>query len=101
MFPIAHAVIIEYQLLRTTEAVFERKGYRLLTNNCQHFYIDVVTELNHVWPEAVTPAAVDEVRSSGTSLTAIAGALRRDRLEYPRPEPARYTNQGRPRISID
>lgn len=101
VFPIAHAVVTEYQLLRAAEAVFERKGYRLLTNNCQPFCIEMVTELNRVWSEGVPPAAVHEVLSRGTSFTAIAGALRRDRLEYPRPEPARYTHQGRPRISID
>ncbi|KAI8945747.1 hypothetical protein F4801DRAFT_567243 [Xylaria longipes] len=101
VFPIAHAVVSEYQLLRAAEAVFERKGYRLLTNNCQHFCIDVVTELNRVWPETVPPAAVHEVRSRGTSLTNVVGALRRNRVQHLQADPARHTNQDRRRISID
>jgi hypothetical protein len=100
VFPIAHAAVTESQLTRAAEEVFQRKGYRLLTNNCQHFCIDVVTELNRVWPHSVPPEAVIDVASRGTTITNLTRWVRRDRLNDPRAQQAEEHDGSRERISI-
>ncbi|KAG8159871.1 hypothetical protein KVR01_010508 [Diaporthe batatas] len=79
-FPIANTYVSEYQLMRAAQTVFDRKEYRTLTNNCQHFCIDVITELNQIWPECVTAQAVKDVATRGTIFTKTTRFLKMDRL---------------------
>lgn len=83
-FPIPNTYVSEYQLMRAAQAVFDRKGYRTLTNNCQHFCIDVVTELNQIWPECVSAQAIKDVENRGTIFTKTTRFLKMDRLEQAR-----------------
>lgn len=65
---ITGAVISERQLREAADAVFYREGnsYHMLTNNCQHFCLDVVTWLHQHYPNSVSAAAVKECAGKGT-----------------------------------
>lgn len=43
----------------------------MLTNNCQHFCIDVVTWLHHHYPSSVTKDAIKDWEGRGTKPVAI------------------------------
>lgn len=105
-FAIPGAIVTENQLRRTAETVFDRKGYRSLTNNCQHFCIDVLIELNRNWPDSVTAQAVAEVQARGTKFTKMTTFLKRTRVKPHQsgdrpPSISSGSQQERPRFSID
>ncbi|KAJ4392953.1 hypothetical protein N0V93_002157 [Gnomoniopsis smithogilvyi] len=67
------AEITESQLKEAAEAVFYRKGntYHMLTNNCQHFCIDVVTWLHYRYLESVSRDAIKDCEGKGTKPIAL------------------------------
>lgn len=67
------AEVSEDQLRRAAEAVFYRPDntYHLLTNNCQHFCIDVVTWLHQYYPNAVSQDAITDCEGKGTKPVAL------------------------------
>uniref|UniRef100_A0A1Y1MAD1 PPPDE domain-containing protein n=1 Tax=Photinus pyralis TaxID=7054 RepID=A0A1Y1MAD1_PHOPY len=99
-FPIANAFVTLPQLRRAAEEVFKRKSYNLLTNNCQHFCIDVVTYLHQIYPQSVPRSAVDDVLARAQGLTNISYMLRRTQLHEEGTD--EESDRGdRPRFSID
>ncbi|PPJ49692.1 hypothetical protein CBER1_02140 [Cercospora berteroae] len=107
-FPIHGAVIAEWQLRQAAQTVFERKAYRVVTNNCQHFCIDVLVELNRNWPDMVPAQAIVDVQARGTKFTKMTTFFTRFRfqreqrmLEAQRAQFELRNVQARPRISID
>jgi hypothetical protein len=105
VFPIAQASVTETQLRNIAKDVFDRKGYSAVTNNCQHFCVDVVEELHNRYPESVPRAAVADINARGTTLTAIknfARFFKRDRRHNPEPQGIPLQPAGsQDRISID
>lgn len=93
-FPIPNAIVSEYQLIRAAQTVFDRKGYRTLTNNCQHFCIDVVTELHQIWPECVPAQALKDVANRGTIFTKTTRFLKMERLVQARNRWNKKPSQG-------
>lgn len=103
VFLIPQANVSERQMKRACQDVFERKGYNMFTNNCQHFCMDVVLQLNHLFPEAVPKESVLEMEGRGTVLTRNIGIVRKDRLppiDYVERETPRYS-ESRSRMSIN
>lgn len=68
-FQIEGAVVGEWQLWQAAHNVYLSKGYNMVTNNCQHFCVDVVTELHRLFPHCVKAEAIDLVQSRGTIFT--------------------------------
>ncbi|PSR88703.1 hypothetical protein BD289DRAFT_431797 [Coniella lustricola] len=64
--------VSESQLRQAAEAVFRRSGnnYHMLTNNCQHFCIDVVIWLHQHYPDSVTKEAIRDCEGRGTKAIA-------------------------------
>jgi hypothetical protein len=56
------AYVTRTMLEYVTQHVFDRKGYNVITNNSQHFCLDVVKELNRHYPDFVSVEAVEDVR---------------------------------------
>lgn len=71
--PILGSNVSEAQLIEAARAVFNRDGntYHMLTNNCQHFCIDVVTWLHQHYPNAVTKESVKDCEGKGTTAVAV------------------------------
>lgn len=67
------AEVTEYQLVEAAEAVFYRRNnsYHMLTNNCQHFCIDVVTWLHYHYPNSVSKDAIRDCEGKGTTAVAL------------------------------
>ncbi|KID78795.1 uncharacterized protein G6M90_00g026540 [Metarhizium brunneum] len=99
-FPIANAYSTESELRRAAEEVFKRKSYNLLTNNCQHFCIDVVTYWHKICPQSVPRSAVEDVLARAQGVTNISYMLRRTQLNKERTKPENDRGD-RPRFSID
>ncbi|KAG8410579.1 hypothetical protein J3459_017052 [Metarhizium acridum] len=99
-FPIANAFATQSQLRWAAEEVFNGKWYNALTNNCQHFFIDVVTHLHQKYPQSVPRSAVEDVLARAQGLTNISYVLRRTQLHEEGTD-AESDRGDRPRFSID
>ncbi|EFY91122.1 hypothetical protein MAC_02793 [Metarhizium acridum CQMa 102] len=91
---------LESQLRWAAEEVFNGKWYNALTNNCQHFFIDVVTHLHQKYPQSVPRSAVEDVLARAQGLTNISYVLRRTQLHEEGTD-AESDRGDRPRFSID
>jgi hypothetical protein len=63
-------------LKAVAQDIFDRKGYNVITNNCQHFCFDVVQELHDLYPDLVTLDAVNDVRQHGTIINNVTNLMR-------------------------
>lgn len=77
---IPNCMVTAEQLRRAGEAVQAREGYKMLSNNCQHFVMNTMIELNSRHPVSVPWEAVDAVQNRGTMLTKAKNLLSWDRL---------------------
>lgn len=67
------AEVTESQLREAAETVFNREGnnYHMLTNNCQHFCLDVVTWLHQRYPNSISADAIKDCEAKGTKPIAL------------------------------
>ncbi|KAK0665418.1 hypothetical protein QBC41DRAFT_376015 [Cercophora samala] len=98
-FIIDGTMVTNYQVRRATREVFDRSGdYHQLFNNCQHFCLESVIYMNHLWPESVTPEAIRHIRDDRpTTLTRMTGMMGRHRTNPPPPPapgPSRHNSNG-------
>ncbi|KAL2142873.1 hypothetical protein VTI28DRAFT_641 [Corynascus sepedonium] len=73
---ISGARITRTTLEQVAKDIFNRKGYNVATNNCQHFCFDVIAELHLLYPDLVPQSAVDDMRRNGTTITNVTNFLR-------------------------
>ncbi|KAK3903476.1 hypothetical protein C8A05DRAFT_14563, partial [Staphylotrichum tortipilum] len=74
--PITGAHVTRDILQQVANSVYQARGYNYVTNNCQHFCLDVVKELHARYADLVLDAAVQDVLQHGTAISAVTNFTR-------------------------
>ncbi|KAK4171548.1 hypothetical protein QBC36DRAFT_339742 [Triangularia setosa] len=105
-FQINGAMVTNNMVRRATQYVFDNGGnYNMLFNNCQHFCLESVKYMNHVWPENVGPEAIAHLQvdrpSTMVAMTSMAGRNKSNPVPAPDPNRRDSGRRSNDRFSIN